>query len=787
MVLKWLLLLMAPLYLYSLEITFQAGKEDYSKYTILHVRGNSPFICDPQFDDFDNIKKVICAFSKKPEELFKPLGDDFFNVTSEIKEDTFFLIITPTYKMKFLPDIFNLTKDTTIFKSDVKLSKSWTMVGYKDKFTLLKEDKTPDIGLNIPITFTDNDLPYVGSLDIKGNPVHMEEAKDVGAYLDVKKDFDRKDFTGALSIINNIIKSYPESIFMSELLYYKIKSLVQLGQYEDVVDISKSYLRTYSADENIPEVLSLISLAYGKLGLNSDADYFYDRLFSEHADSVFSKKGMIYKGDQLVEAGDRKKALEYYKRALNETKDIDTAATAAEKIAKYYIGNIQPKEAQAYINKIIEADPAYFVKDPADSMELASTLADNHLYLEASKIDQIILATLKKYDDDYELLLKNSGTWLAKTNDKADAIKLLNRYIKEFPDGDFRQTVTTAKDSLFFDTGDENVSVKLAKYDSLINRYKGDSIGNKAIYKKAELLFKNQRYSEFLNMQDALMKLDQTTYKDISDMTTQAVINVMKEKLKENKCSQVIDMSTQYSIKLPNEFDEGVFNCYMKVSKFGEAKKIASAHINSTILTQRMKWMYKYANVDFQVEEYKDTIAIGNDLIKLIGKDKKSPYADIYRLVFDAYARVGDNDNMIKMMNNILDIFGNNFKDIERYVQMITVGTALKDDNIIITYAQKVMEQQRQTSSFTQSPYVEFTLYQAYLDKDNITRAMDTLYELDNRKLTKEQRSRQKYLLGSLLQKEWRYDEAKEEFAKSIAADKDSAWAKLASDSMKLI
>ncbi|WP_345993332.1 flagellar protein [Sulfurimonas sp. HSL-1716] len=785
--LKWLLLLMTPFYLYALEITFQAGKENFDKYSILHIRNDTPFICEPQLDDFKNINKVVCAFSKKPEKLFKPLNDDFFNVVSEVKKDTFFLIVTPVYKMKLLPDVFDLSNETTIYKSDVKLSRSWMMVGYKNKFSMLKEDKTPSIGLNIPITFAHKDLFYIGSLDIKGNPVHIKEARDVSAYLKAKKQYEKEDYAQSLAIINEIMNAYPDSIFMSELLYYKIKALSKLHKYEEVRELSKEYLRTYSSDENVPEILSLTAMAYSKLSLNSDADYFYDRLFSEHADSDFSKKGMIYKGDQLSDSGDTKKAREYYIRALNETKSIDTAAIAAEKIAKNYLGGTDSKKAKIYVDKILEADPSYFLKDPQDSILLAQRLADKKIFIEASKISQIVLKTLKRLDDDYEPLLKNSGVWLAKSDEKSDAIKLLNRYIKEFEYGSFLKEVQTTKDSLFFDTGDKNISAKLLNYDNLIKTYKGDSIGEKAIYKKAELLLDKQRYPELLNMKDALAKLDKTTYPGVDGMINKAATNLMKERLKEDRCSDVIDISTKYDIKLSNEFDDGLFKCYMKVSKFSSAKEIASKHIDSKILTQRMKWMYQYANVDFQIGEYKDSITIGNDLIKLIGKDKKSPYTDIYRLMFDAYQRAGNNNKMIEMMTKITDIFGDDFKDIERYVQMMTLGTALKDDSIIITYAQKVMDLQNNTSSYTQSPYVEFALYQAYLNKDDITRAMDTLYSLDDRKLNKEQRARQKYLLGSLLQKQWRYDEAKKEFKKSIEADKDSAWAKLAADAMKLI
>ena len=752
--LKWLLLLVLPFSLYALEITFQAGKEDFDKYTVLHVRDKTPFICEPQLDHAGEMIKVICAFSEIPNESFKPLRDDFFSVESETKKGTFFLIITPTHKLQLLPDVFDLAKDDTVFKSNVKLARVWLMVGFKEKFSLLKNDKTPDVGLNIPVTFTDNELLHVGSLDIEGNPVHIKQARDVTTYLKIKKEYEKGDYNDALTLINDISESFPDSIFMSELLYYKLKVLSHLENNDEVIALSKTYLRKYSSDENVPEILSLTARAYSKLGMNSDADYFYDRLFSEHEDSVYAKKGMIYKADQLLDSGSSKKALEFYERALNETKDIATAATAAERIAKYYLTKEKPKKAGEYVSKILQADPNFFLKNTEESLNLADALAEKGINLEASQIDQIVLKTMKKFDDKYEGLLKDSGLRLAQTDDKADAIKLLNRYLKEFPYGMYDKQVTTAKDSLFFENNDENVTAKLSKYDELMQTYKNDSIANKALYMKAQLLLDNGKYQEVLDIKSQLDKLDPTVYKDTSKISTQAAGELMKERLKEGKCNDVVNISSKYDIELSDKFDEPLFGCYMKVSQFDKAKKIAQMHIESKELTQKMKWLFKYSQAEFEIGEYKNAAASGEDLITLIGKEKSTPYNDIYRIMFDTYERLGNDNKMIEMMNKILQVYGDDFKDIERYVQMVTLGIKQKDDNIIITYAQKVMSLQEKTKTYTQSPYIEFTLYQAYLNQDNITRALDILYTLDARTLTKEQRSRQKYLLGSLLQKQ---------------------------------
>lgn len=784
--LKWLLLFLTPLYLHALEISFQAGKENFNKYTLLHVKANDPFICEPQTDDFNNITKVICAFSKKPDQNLKPLNDDFFKVISEVKRGTFFLIVTPVHKMKLLPDVVNVASEDTFFQSKVRLSKSWVMVGYKEKFTLLADKKNSDKNLNLPITFPKYEPLYVGSLDIAGNPVHIKQAGDVSGYLKAKKSFENKDYAGTEQAVDEIIKSFPDSIFMSELIYYKIKALSKLKKYDEVTSLSKVYLRSYASDENVPEVLSLTAMGYSQEHQNSDADYFYDRLFSEHSDSVFSKKGLIYKGDQLLEAGNSTKGLEYYQRALDETNDIDTAATASQKIANYYLSGTSAKKAQNYVDKILQADPAYFLKERDDSLKFASALAEKGMFFEASKISQILLAPITKKDANYESLLKNSGVWLAKTAQKAEAMKLLNRYIKEFPHGTFIDEVKTTKDSLFFDVNDGNMTANMANYDKLIQNYKNDSIGQKALYKKAQLLLQGQKYIEVLALKTPLKALDKKIYPNVDDMINQAASALIKHKLKDGKCSEVVSISSEYNIKLASDFDDDLYNCYMKIPQLTLAKNMAAANINTKILMQKIKWMYRYANVSFQTGEYNNAIKMGNDVIILIGRDKKSPYIDIYRTLFDAYQRMGDDNKMIVMMTNIVNAFGENFKDIERYVQMMGLATRMKDDNIIITYGEKVMSLQRKTSTYTQSPYAEFTTYQAYMNKGNTTKAMDILFSLDKRALSKEQRARQKYLLGSLLQKKGKNSEAKAQFKKSIEANKASPWAKLAADAMKL-
>jgi tetratricopeptide (TPR) repeat protein len=141
---------------------------------------------------------------------------------------------------------------------------------------------------------------------------------------------------------------------------------------------------------------------------------------------------------------------------------------------------------------------------------------------------------------------------------------------------------------------------------------------------------------------------------------------------------------------------------------------------------------------------------------------------------------------MIETMAKIEQLFGLTYKDIDRYVRMVAVGDERHDNNMVIKYGEKVMQIQKESSSHAQSPYIEFTLYQAYIEKEDYNKALDIIKSLDNIKLNNNQRARQKYLLGSVYSKLWRDLEAKQAYEESIKADANSAWAKLAKSAKEI-
>jgi tetratricopeptide (TPR) repeat protein len=88
--------------------------------------------------------------------------------------------------------------------------------------------------------------------------------------------------------------------------------------------------------------------------------------------------------------------------------------------------------------------------------------------------------------------------------------------------------------------------------------------------------------------------------------------------------------------------------------------------------------------------------------------------------------------------------------------------------------------------AYPQSPYVEFTLYEAYKKRNQLEKALRVIASLDTKELTKQQRAREKYLLGTVLDTLGESLDAKKAYKEAIEADKESAWAKLAQTALEL-
>lgn len=784
---KWLLLFSFITSSLALEITVQGGKEQKEPFSIIHIKDDRLFLCDDRKNDLDQTSEIVCIFERRPSETFKPLSNDFFTITSEKREKDYLISIKPREKMHLFPIVFDLSKATETFRADVRKSKHWMVVGYKKKIPFIHDTPTPSTGMNFPIQMKKELTPYVGGLDIRGNPVRMTRLRDVSDYIAIKRFYKAGDDEKALELVQNALETYPDTVFKSELLLYKIRILYRLEQEEALLDVAKEYLRTYSSDEHVPEVLAYIADAYSQMGLYTDADYFFDRLFTEHKEDRFARLGLIFKAQQLEAAGNSKKALKFYKEALHETDDPMIAAKAAFQLSEYYLEHGEVAEAQRYAQKILDGASSYFTDEKEASLAMALSFADRGKSSIAADIEATIMKSISTSDPQYESLLKDEGIWLAQAERNKEALVALDDYLKRYKFGNFRDEVIRVKDSLFFDDKDANLTEKIAKYDALVKQYSDDEIGQKALSKKAKLLYDAGRYVEVLDMKEQLKRLDPALYPNSDGLVKKAATGLMEQALEKDACTDVIALSQEFEVKLTAKWDAGVYGCAMKGGDYELARSLAEPYLKVKKIDERMTWLLRYVQAQFSLGEYRSVVEGTKELITLREVERSKGFKEAYRLQFDAYSRLGDEEAMVLSIKMIEDVFGLRYDDIERYSQMVSLAQKQKDNMMIETYATKVIALQEKTDSHTQSPYIEFTLVQAYVTEEKTKKALETLVSLDDRDLSAQQRARQKYLEGTLLQRTVGAKKAKKAFEEAVTAAPDSAWGSLAKDALELL
>jgi len=781
----WLLCLWLPLS--ALELSIQSGKEQGDPFSVLHLQNTAPFECEASNDEFGETKKIICSFEHSPKHSFAPIRSSLLNIIPSATKNGYTITVTPVSKMKLIPVVFDLPKASQTYQSDVKKADHWIVVGYPHTAPLLDTIESSEQTINFPVLVRHNSYPYVGGLDFKGNPIKVSSVQDVTDYMDLKKAYTGKDFNKVLELANNALKKNPKTIFKNELMLYQIRALHEKDEPELLLETAKQFLRDYSGDSNVAEVLAYTARAYTKIGQSVDADYFFDRLFDEHQDSPYAALGMIYKAQQLESSNHLTIAMKYYEKALNASKDVATASKAAYRLAQIELRDGHTEKAITFIDQIIKGNPKYFFEVKENATGMVQALLEHHEPKTAAKITEILLKFTDRKAPNHEVLLKNLGMQLAQANKREEALERFNEYLKTYKYGEFVNDVRRAKDGLFFESDDKNVSAGIKNYDDLIDRYGNDSVGRKALYKKAQLLLKDNRYKDVLNMESELYRLDSAEYPDVNTMISKSAIGLSKGYLKEGKCAEAIGLQKMYKVKLLPQWDGLLFECALKTTQYPIAKKIAQSHLTSKSINERQIWLSRMVKTQFALGEYKSAIKGGEELATLLKVEKNPPLNDIYRLLFDAMQRSGNSDGMIRHIKNIEAVFGSDFKDIERYTQMVSLGTTRKDEAMIQTYARKVMALQNKTKSYTQSPYIEFTLAQSYQNLGKDPEALETLKSLNARKLDKEKRSRQQYLMGSLAQKMGRKAEARTAYNASIKADSASAWGKLAKDALALL
>ena len=768
--------------LFALNISINVGKEKGEFFSNIHIKEDFVFKCVSEKNDENELIQVQCIFPREPKEKFEKIKTEFFEIDSFLKNKKYYVRILPVKKMKLIPIATKLYEHNIIRPFSVYTeAKHWMVIAYDENLPLIKIDKTPLLGLQFPLEMQEIKMPSVGALDIAGRPIQLDQVKDVKDYMRIKSAYEAGNYDNLAADVDELFVNFPNTIFKAELLLYKMRGFHQTDESEALLEVSKEFIREYSDDENMAEVLAYTANAYSSVGLQADGTYFYERLFKEYADSKYAALGMVFLGDQFLQGGKLKEANMYFEKALYMTSDVEIASMAAIRLAKMSLDKGDVERSSQLYTKIIEGNEAYLLHDITQNYDNARAFTNRKYQKTGADILTAITHHLSANDDRYEVMLKDIGLWLAETDDKPAAYAALKNYQKKYGDSEYSAEVQEALDSLFYTPDDANKSALLAQYDDLQTKYANEEIGNKAALQKAKLYFDDKKYQEVIDMEGSGAENEPGYF----ELKNNAISALVLSQLENKECSKAISLSQEHNVSIDTQYDDGLYVCAYQTGNYALAKKTSSKHIKDK--QERLKWLYRYAKTLNKVGEYEELVKVASDVIVLSDIDKTSKYDDILQDAFRAYERLKNMQGMIETIQELEKRRGLSYDDIELYSSMVKLGLKERDDIIIETYANKVMKLQDKTSSYSQSPFVEFAALQVLKSQKKEKEQLALLNKLVKRELSDKEKSRVQYMFGSLLMKEGKNKEAKASFEASMKADEKSAWAGLSKDALELV
>ena len=781
--------------LFALDIYLNSAKEDNLPYALLHIIDDKPIACSIIHLPLDK-KNYICKFknivkNRIRKKKLRLVDIDFFE-----KKDAFYIKIIPKFDSQIVAinsALYN-TKDVDTLKP-TKKSKHWTILIYK-KYPFGKKDSID--GINFPITYDKYLRPSVGPVDLNGAPIAYAKSQDISYYLDIQDELKNGDFASVVKDVDRTLKQYPHSIFKSDLLLYKLRAIDESleknisplsDQYtnNDVAKIAKSWMREFPSNENVAEVLLILVKNYLRAGSKADVNYFLDILVTEHKDSPYTKRAMLYYADSLYKKNEKNRAIKLYEDVLYSTKDMDIASIAAIKMAnsKIDLGNAQ--EAKQYLLKVINANKEYLLKDKDATAKLAKKLALNGLKGVAATINDILLANIDpRQRDTREVLLKRAADWYLASNNTHMAYIRYMQYKKEYRDGIYIDEVNQAIDRLFFKVKETN-ETKLEKYyDTLISKYNND-IRDKAIVAKAKLFLKQKKYQKIIDMKKILLDAvdkNSTIAKEFIDKSSTMLIN---SSLKNNECQKVVSLIESNSINYSKiKSSKKLFNCFLITQRYKKASKLANYKIGSKKLEEKFIWLQNSVRAYAKMQKFDEIIALKDDIFSLSKIIKKQINDSTYRALFDAYYHKKIYNKSLSIAKEIDSNWPNDIKNLDIYYKVISYANDTKDDFLLSQYAKKILDIENRYKTYTYSPKVDFLYIDSLKRLSKIKEAKKIAKNLMKMKLNYRDKSRALYEMGELSYKLKEIKKAKEYFIKCSKIKTDNSWKKLCKDSLTL-
>jgi len=770
--------------LFALDIEVKLAKSKGEKYSVLNLESGEPFSCYKNEADEAPKNSYICEFSAPPKTQFKGFESEFFNVKPYVNGG-YKLAITSKTKSEIFSQNFDPKSSYEKKAGFEKRAKKFVIVAYEKELKFVTPKKNPAI--NFPVAIASDPYVYVKTLDIDGLPINDSNSlQDIAEFNSVKKLYEKGDYKTAMIYAEKAQKTYPNSIFFSEYELIRIKSLVGLGGATNnnaAIELGRNWLKNFPADEKAPEVLRAVMNAYAKNQDFKNADYYYERIVNDFGFSEISKQAMIDYGDAL-RFSKGKRAIELYRRALYETKNIETASIAAFKAADTYLSMGDTENAKEYYGKILKGNINFILKDAEKAYAFAKKLAGANIYGQALEVGEALLAKADKKNENYEMLLSELGDWAAAIGDTAKAKSYYARYLQEFKGGRFANIVEPKLDKLNFGQ-DKNIS--LAELTKLAKKYPKEQVGQKALLKVMKALLDAKRYAEVLALEPKTAGLPKELITEAGQYIVKAEKEEFGAKLSKNECKEALSLLAKNRITPLASEEPKLFGCYMAASEYAKALALSQKHLADKDLAAKLPWLYRFETAAVKLGKTKEAYQATKDVITLSKIYKRNEFDDI---AFDGVtlAMTYKDPNLLNESMAIIESkYPKDPRTITAYKDAIRFAIARNDMLSNLKYSEKLYSLQNRLKVYVESPWIEFNYAGLLAKQGDHKKAIAILSTLLAKKLSDSDRARALFEISSNYTAAGEKAKAKSSLQECIKVKADSPWKKLCKESLDIL
>ncbi|MBK1973895.1 flagellar protein, partial [Campylobacter sp. TTU-622] len=660
-----ILILLSIIKLFAFDLVLNTGRENNQPFAILHINNDQEFTCKSVIED----TKIHyeCEILGVVNNELKDQNFALFDLRFIKEDQKIKLLIFPKVDTKVYNFSQNIFMDTEIRTDNSLKSKSLTFA-FVPNIANTKEYN----GLEFPIDFPHQSLPYIGALDLNSDPVFIPQSADINTFLRIEKDYQKQNYEQVITDARNAINRYKGSIFMSEFALYKLRAQNKIYTQnsdsrdqqilESMIDDAKNWMRTFTSDKNFPEVLYIMLRTYIALSQKADVDYVMSILNNEQANNYFTDLARLDYADYIYDLGDKERAISIYENTFYNNKNLDLAARSALSLSKDLITNNKIKQAIDYIDIVLKADPKYFGKDISRALDLANLFYKNQKYDTSSSIYEDTFEQMDKTDPRYENVLKNLIFSLLHTKEALKAKKYINLYMNEFVDGLYIDEIRKANDEVFLKLDDNNATLLHQRYEEIIKQYEqsDQAISNKALEEDIKLYYKEKNYPKIITYKDQIEKIKiPSTLKILEDSAT----FLLSEELQKDDCiraSEIFEEFKAYDIGQKISNKKKMLTCFQRTSRLDEALQ----YIDKNYHEDSIFYGLQKAQILFDNKQYTQVIKIADEIInsRILKSDEENFKA--YYLEFLSYLRLNDYNKAMDILQ-ILESFPMNFNMVE--------------------------------------------------------------------------------------------------------------------------